>query len=388
MRFRKDLGDLTQLKQSIKDIGLIHPIVKDSKGVLIAGARRLEACRQLGIEPIYRIVDFNNPIQAEIDENTKRKDFTDSEIFEINKYYNEVLSQQGNNQYSEKRIGVNHAEAKQPREVISDITGVGTQTLSKINKIFNSDNEELKKNVDEGKISRNEAYKIVVKEEKKQEKIKKLEEAAKSFCNGDIQSWYGDFYILSKDIPDNSIDAIITDPPYPEEYLYLWEQMFEVASRVLKPSGWLICYANHQNLDKIFRLRNYLLNYYWTFKLDFTSKPIAKGRNLIATWKPVLVYQKAPFKKIEETLEDNVKEYTKFNYEDRTLHDDNWGQAIGNFEYLIDKFTQPGDTILEPFAGTGTTLVAAQRMKRKCIGIELDELRYKSIIEGRLMNNV
>jgi len=224
------------------------------------------------------------------------------------------------------------------------------------------------------------------KDKKKDLKINKYNEASKEFKSDDILSYYGDFYEFSDSLENNSIDAIITDPPYPEEFLPLWEQMFEVANRILKPSKYLVCYANHQNLDKIFRLKNDLI-YYWIFKLDFTSKPIAKGRNLIATWKPVLVYQKPPFKKIKETLEDTVKEYTKFVYDDRILHDKNWGQSLGKYEYLVDKFSEPGDLIFEPFAGTGTTLVAAQRMKRKCMGCEIDEKKYKDIIEGRLVKN-
>lgn len=42
-RFRKDLGDLDRLVQSIADIGLVHPIVITSENKLIAGVRRLEA---------------------------------------------------------------------------------------------------------------------------------------------------------------------------------------------------------------------------------------------------------------------------------------------------------------------------------------------------------
>jgi hypothetical protein len=122
-------------------------------------------------------------------------------------------------------------------------------------------------------------------------------------------------------------------------------------------------------------------------KLDFKVIPLVKGRNIMASWKPVLIFQKLPFHKLENVFSDKVGEYTKFNYDDRTgMHELNWGQGIGNFEYLIDKFTLPGEIIFEPFAGTGTTLVAAQRMKRKAIGCEID-MQYKSIIEGRLVKN-
>ena len=47
-RFRKDMGDLTSLKNSIKELGLLQPIVIDENNNLIAGFRRLQACKELG----------------------------------------------------------------------------------------------------------------------------------------------------------------------------------------------------------------------------------------------------------------------------------------------------------------------------------------------------
>jgi len=51
-RFRKDLGNLEDLKKSIKEIGLLHPIVINENNELIAGQRRLESCKQLGWKDI------------------------------------------------------------------------------------------------------------------------------------------------------------------------------------------------------------------------------------------------------------------------------------------------------------------------------------------------
>jgi hypothetical protein len=217
------------------------------------------------------------------------------------------------------------------------------------------------------------------KENKKKERKNKYEEKSKFFKSDDIKIFNQDFYEYSKNIDDNSIDLIITDPPYPKEFLPQWEKMFEVANKILKPSKFLICYANHQNLNEIFKLKNELI-YYWIFKIDFTMKPIAKGRNIIATWKPILLFQKPPFKKIEDTIEDTIK----FDYTERDLHDKNWGQTIAPFEYLIEKFTEPNNLIFEPFAGTGTTLIAAKNKARKCIGCEIDK-QYIDLIKGRLI---
>lgn len=47
-RFRRDMGDINSLAESIEDIGLLHAITVDEEGRLSAGARRLAACKLLG----------------------------------------------------------------------------------------------------------------------------------------------------------------------------------------------------------------------------------------------------------------------------------------------------------------------------------------------------
>jgi hypothetical protein len=51
-RHRRDLGDVAALAASIEDIGLINPITVDENGLLLAGGRRLAACKQLGWKQI------------------------------------------------------------------------------------------------------------------------------------------------------------------------------------------------------------------------------------------------------------------------------------------------------------------------------------------------
>ncbi len=83
-RYRADLGDLDSLAASIKESGLLHAIVITPDGRLVAGQRRLEACRRLGYEHIdARVVDNLGDavalLTAERDENTQRKAMTVSE---------------------------------------------------------------------------------------------------------------------------------------------------------------------------------------------------------------------------------------------------------------------------------------------------------------------
>lgn len=84
-RYRKDLGDLQSLAQSIARIGLINAITITPDGQLIAGQRRLEACRSLGWKVIgARVVDNLEDaaarLLAERDENTERKAMTYTEL--------------------------------------------------------------------------------------------------------------------------------------------------------------------------------------------------------------------------------------------------------------------------------------------------------------------
>src|SRR4051812_5308752 len=79
-RFRKDLGDIDSLAQSIDEIGLLHPIVINENNELVAGQRRLEACKKLGYTRIAcRVLNISDIIKGEFQENCARKDFTFSE---------------------------------------------------------------------------------------------------------------------------------------------------------------------------------------------------------------------------------------------------------------------------------------------------------------------
>ncbi|MHA2079182.1 MAG: DNA methyltransferase, partial [Candidatus Thorarchaeota archaeon] len=59
------------------------------------------------------------------------------------------------------------------------------------------------------------------------------------------------------------------------------------------------------------------------------------------------------------------------------FHDDDVRSSQFLVKQFIEHFTQPGDTVFDPFAGFGTTLLVAERMKRIPFGIEADERRYE-----------
>lgn len=85
-RVRKDLGNLEDLKESLKLYGLMNPITINKRFELIAGERRLQAAKQLGWTNINVNVIDNltevEQLEMELEENNQRKEFTDEELMD------------------------------------------------------------------------------------------------------------------------------------------------------------------------------------------------------------------------------------------------------------------------------------------------------------------
>ncbi|MFI5394051.1 MAG: ParB N-terminal domain-containing protein [Candidatus Binatia bacterium] len=95
-RIRKDAGDLASLIASIQKVGLLNPIVVTEDYRLVAGFRRLSACGKLGWNEIEaNVVSYKDDLllllDAEVEENLVRKDFTAEEIMAIEKRRQEIM---------------------------------------------------------------------------------------------------------------------------------------------------------------------------------------------------------------------------------------------------------------------------------------------------------
>lgn len=93
-RVRKDLGDLEDLKESLRVYGLLNPVTLNDRYELVAGERRVEAAKQLGWTSISANIINNltdiDKLEIEIEENNQRKDFTDAELLEGYKRLNRL----------------------------------------------------------------------------------------------------------------------------------------------------------------------------------------------------------------------------------------------------------------------------------------------------------
>lgn len=83
-RIRKHVGDITELAESMRRHGQLHPITITAKNVLVSGQRRLTAARLLGWQTIDAIVirteDRADRLELELDENFQRSPLTHEEV--------------------------------------------------------------------------------------------------------------------------------------------------------------------------------------------------------------------------------------------------------------------------------------------------------------------
>jgi len=227
--------------------------------------------------------------------------------------------------------------------------------------------EELKQN--RTRIVTPSAVAKSVRKKKRDINIKEKIEKGKGLTI-DVDFRLGDFEEILSDIPDGSVDCIITDPPYPFEYIECWSKLSRFSKRVLKPHGFCIAYSGQMYLPEVINRMNEHLDYYWTFCLQHLGDTqIVNGVNVICKWKPVLIFQNGK-KKIKNTLKDFVIS------EGKEKHDHNWQQSKSGISYIMEMFTDPGDIICEPFAGSGTTIIVAKELNRNVIAAEIDDDTY------------
>jgi N6-adenosine-specific RNA methylase IME4 len=143
-RYRKCLGDIAPLAASIKELGLLHPIVARPDGRLIAGERRLAACKRLGWKTIpVTYVDLKQVVRGEFAENAFRKDFLPSEIEAIRRalepYEKEAAKERqrkhGGTAPGRRKHSGKLSRSERTRDRIGAFAGVSGRSLVKIQAI-------------------------------------------------------------------------------------------------------------------------------------------------------------------------------------------------------------------------------------------------------------
>jgi len=210
---------------------------------------------------------------------------------------------------------------------------------------------------------------------------------------------------MQERIPDNSVDCVITDPPYGvdfqsnrpqdgprfdtidadeslEDAIALFRQVCKQKKRVLKDGSHIyVCtrwdvYPEFKTVvESYFDIKNCLV---WEKKNHGTGD--LKGS--YAPKHEFIIYATlGDGKALMNGRPTDVLEHGQGNSLDYTHPTE---KPVSLIQDLLTNSTHEGDTILDPFMGSGTTAVAAIQNDRDYVGFELDEDNYRSVIERRI----
>lgn len=170
------------------------------------------------------------------------------------------------------------------------------------------------------------------------------------------------------EIEDGSIDCIVTDPPYPREYLSVYGDLARTAARVLKPGGSCFVMVGQSYLPEIIGELESCLTYHWTLGYLTPGGQAVQvwPRKVNTFWKPVLWFVKGAYS--GHWIGDVAK--SEVNDNDKRFH--HWGQSESGMADLIRRCSEAGQTVLDPFCGGGTTGVVAVDLGRFFIGADID----------------
>ena len=227
---------------------------------------------------------------------------------------------------------------------------------------------------------------------------------------------YNDDYInVLKDIPDKSIDMILTDPPYSLTNLE-WDKeinlqvMWEQFNRVIKDNGAIVIFAKQpfttkliwnnlkyykqalvwkkQNIDNPTQAKNRFCNITEDIIVFYKKPPVFNPQGVIKIDKKVKQGRGKSLAQVQDRPSEVVQQYTnyprnilEYNFDYPRIHPTQ--KPVALIELLIKSYTNKKDTVLDPFMGAGSTGVACKHLDREFIGIELDP-DYYNMAEQRI----
>ena len=226
----------------------------------------------------------------------------------------------------------------------------------------------------------------------------------------------GDAIELFKDIPDNSIDLIVADPPYNlgkdygnnhdilgfEEYLDFSRKWISEAKRTLSENGTIYIFMGVRFISYLYDILDREQGLFFnSWVIWHYTQGLGKTKGFSPRHDDILVFNKS--KNFKFNLDDvrvpqkyyrkrnnmrganpgDVWTFSHVHYSNPNRQNHPTQKPEGLIERIILASSDKGDVVLDPFAGSGTTLRVCQQLNRQCIGFELNP-EYVELVKTRL----
>ena len=229
----------------------------------------------------------------------------------------------------------------------------------------------------------------------------------------------GDCLELMKDIPDDSVDMVLTDPPYGTtackwDSIIPFEPMWERINKLIKPNGAVVLFGSQPFTSALVMSNVKMFKYEWVWNKSLAGNGILAKKQPLKIHENVVVFNSNIYipemRKGKARWKGGIKDKhgTFSNAEAPKVWSDEYyptsiidisgaGMRSGRvhptqkpvalLEYLIKTYTNEGETVLDFTMGSGSTGVAAKNLNRNFIGIELDPDYFK-IAKKRINENL
>jgi len=357
-------SELNEMAESIRKEGLLNPCVRQGD-VLLDGRNRLVACKLAGVEPRFIEYTGDSPVAFIIGVNLARRHLDKNQKIALALEIEPHFAEEARKRQGTRTDIVEHCPTKfeRSRDQAAAAVGVSGKLVSAAKAIKEADPVRFEK-VKQGTLSVAKAKKEIKAEQDKRdlaEAQKKISADARrkieSVCDLRVCSCAELFASGIKP------DAVITDPPYPQEFLSVFTELAEGCKAAGVP---LVAVMSGQSyLPEVMRRLCEHLRYRWTLAyMTPGGQAVQQWQAKVNTaWKPVLLFGDAV-----EWFGDVA--ISKPNDNDKRFH--GWGQSESGMADLVERLTKPGQLVCDPFLGGGTTAVVSLALGRRFVGCDID----------------
>ena len=390
-RFREEFGEVEELAVSIQRYGLLHPIVVDEKLNLIAGERRLKAHHILGLSEIevkhVKELSELEKKEIEIEENMQRKDFTWQETVKATEEIDKIKREL----YGHAIPG--HGGGWGQQDTADSIGGVSVGTVNRSLKLAQAIEEFPQIAKEKTKDAAWKMY-LKLKEGRLTEAL-----AEKVVIDVDMKCLvYGDSSVEMRKLESKSVDLVWTDPPFAlgmdsgafksaeawagktyeddKRVLDTISLVVKECYRVLKDDRHMYIFFGIQHIDYVrkiildvgFNVGEVPCIWHKTGGGGAGGSEYAYASNYEAFF--LAMKGRRPLNKLGQSnvfVESRVApQYKRHPME----------KPSALIRGMIEQSSQAGEMVIDPFAGSAKTLLAAYQTKRKCWGCEKDKEYY------------
>jgi len=374
------------LKESIRQHGVIVPVVKDEHGTIIDGHHRDRACRALKIRNVPTILLAGLTDEQKRDHalvlNLVRRKITRKQMRAIiatelrrtpdisNRWLAEIVGT------TDKTIQSVRSELLQRAEIpqVDAYRGKDGKSYA-VTRIYSDRTRQADRaraalaTLGDDAPRKAVSLKQLEREAKKKQRANRVRgRYRKPDDHVPIRLYHSDFRDLEEvgRIEPGSVDLVLTDVPYNKQFTRQFDELAEFSARVLKDGGIFCVYVGViQVADAIKSFTQHLEYRATAFSSWLGDGPVIQPLQCVTQNTPVLIFSKGKWTR-------TTRWYNSFHNSvaEQELHE--WQKPLTDVEHWLMSFSDPGDLICDPCAGSGSTAAVCRRQGRQFVGGDID----------------